>query len=142
MRKFQFVIFKSFLVVLKHFPFREENCSLGYNSMKIRDFLDISYFPKNLNLKSFGNSWGNLYKLCLLPIIMLRFISNERKIQLNMKKSQTLWPWLSANFFLLFMFLLTVGTVKSSHILNEIYFIFLEKHPKPNLLGFQYQIWT
>ena len=41
------------------------------------------------------------------------------------------------NFILLFMSLLTVLIVKSSHILAGIYFVFLSTA----LNGFQYQIW-
>ena len=37
------------------------------------------------------------------------------------------------------MYLLTALTVKNSHILAGIYFIFLKKCPRPNLKGIQYQ---
>ena len=40
------------------------------------------------------------------------------------------------------MSLLTAFIVKNSHILTGIYAIFLKKGPRPNLRGFQYQIWT
>ena len=40
------------------------------------------------------------------------------------------------------MSLLTAFIVKNSHILSGIDFIFLKKSPRPNLKGFQYQIWT
>ena len=40
------------------------------------------------------------------------------------------------------MSLLTALFVKNSHILAEIYFIFLKKCPRSNLKGFQYHIWT
>ena len=40
------------------------------------------------------------------------------------------------------MSLLTALIAKNSHILAEIYIIFLEKHPTPKLKGFQYQIRT
>ena len=39
------------------------------------------------------------------------------------------------------MTLLAALIVKNNHILTEIYFNVLEKHPGPNLKGFQYQIW-
>ena len=39
------------------------------------------------------------------------------------------------------MTLLAALIVKNNHILTEIYFNFLKKHPGPNLKGFQYQIW-
>ena len=40
------------------------------------------------------------------------------------------------------MSLLTDLIVKSSHILAEIFFTFLNKSLRPNLKSFQYQIWT
>ena len=46
------------------------------------------------------------------------------------------------NFLLLFMSLLTALIVKNSHILAGIYVIFLKRRPRPNLKGFQYQLWT
>ena len=36
----------------------------------------------------------------------------------------------------------TALVVKNSHILAGIYFIFLKRHARPNLKGFQYQIST
>ena len=53
--KVQFLFFGSFLLVLTKFSFWEEDWALGYNSMKIWDFPDISKFPKILSLQSFGN---------------------------------------------------------------------------------------
>ena len=49
-----------------------EHWALGYNSIKFWDFPDISWFPKILCLKSFGNSWGNWYIACLLLTMTLR----------------------------------------------------------------------
>ena len=46
------------------------------------------------------------------------------------------------NFILLSMSLLTALIVKNSHVSTEIYFIFPEKLPRPNLKGFQYEILT
>ena len=46
------------------------------------------------------------------------------------------------NFLLLLMSLLTALIVKNSHVLAGLYYIFLEKRPKPNLKGFQYQFCT
>ena len=40
------------------------------------------------------------------------------------------------------MSLLTALIVGNSHILVEIYFIFLKKGARPNFKGFQCQIWT
>ena len=40
------------------------------------------------------------------------------------------------------MSLLTAPVVKNRHILARIYFIFLKSHPRLNLKGFQYKIWT
>ena len=38
--------------------------------------------------------------------------------------------------------LLTALIIKNIHILARIYFIFLKNRPRPNLKGFQFQIWT
>ena len=86
--KVQFVFFSSFLLVLTKFSFWEEDWALGYNSMKFWDFPDIS--QKILSLKSFGNSWGNSYKLYLLLIVRLRFTCGESKICSTIKKSQNI----------------------------------------------------
>ena len=40
------------------------------------------------------------------------------------------------------MSLLLALILEQNHILGGIYFTFREKHPRPNLKGFQYQIWT
>ena len=40
------------------------------------------------------------------------------------------------------MSILTALIVKNSHILAGIYFVFLTKRPRPNLKGFENQIWT
>ena len=40
------------------------------------------------------------------------------------------------------MSLLTVPTVRNSHILAGIYFVFLKPHPRPKSKVLQYQIWT
>ena len=60
----------------------------------------------------------------LLLITTLRFNFVERKISSTTKILRT---WLSANFLLLFMSLLTALVVKNSHILTGIYFNFLKK---------------
>ena len=41
-----------------------------------------------------------------------------------------------------FMSLLTAPIFKNSQFLAEIYFISLNKQPRSNFQGFQYQIWT
>ena len=46
MGKVQFLFFSNFLQVLATFTFWEEDWALGYNSMKSRDFPEMSYFPK------------------------------------------------------------------------------------------------
>ena len=39
------------------------------------------------------------------------------------------------------MSLLTTPVIKSNDMLTRFYFIFLKQCPRPNLIGFQYQIW-
>ena len=71
--KVYFIFFKSFLLVLTKSLFRLEDWTLGYHSTKLRHFLDISFFPKILSLKSFSNSWGNSDISCLQVIFVQRF---------------------------------------------------------------------
>ena len=60
----------------------------------------------------------------------IRFTCGEKKICSNIKKCQN------------FRTRLTARIIKISNILAGIYFIFVKKkHPRPNLKGFQYQIW-
>ena len=59
----QFLLSKNLLLVLTKKFFWKENWTLSYN-VKLWDFPDISAFSKILSLKSFGNSWGNLYIPC------------------------------------------------------------------------------
>ena len=77
---FDFYLSAFFLLESTKFLFWEEDSALGYNSMKFWDFPNLSKFPKILSLKSFGNSWGNLYEPFLLLTIALRFTCGERKI--------------------------------------------------------------
>ena len=44
-----------------------------------------------------------------------------------------LWPWLSAKFSIALYVLTNLLHVKNSHILSEIYFIFLKRCPRTNL---------
>ena len=74
---------------------------------------------------------------------MLRFTCGEREICLTIKKVSKYYEHdCLQNFLLLFMSLLRALIVKNSHILAGIYFIFLKKRSRPNLKGFQYQIWN
>ena len=60
--------FGAFLLVLTKFLFwRGGGWTLGYHSMEFRHLTDISYFPRILSLKSFGNSF-----------VYTMFISNNR----------------------------------------------------------------
>ena len=54
--KVQFLFSRSLLLVLTKLSFLGEDWALGYNSMKFGHYFQLSYFPKILNLKSFGNS--------------------------------------------------------------------------------------
>ena len=70
------------------------------------------------------------------------------EIKENFYQSQNIWDKLlfscqivyygkSSVSILLFMFLFTVLIVKSSHVLAEIYFVFLKESATTNLKGFQ-----
>ena len=99
--------------------------ALSYNSLKFWDFPDLSKFPKNLSVKSFGNSFSNSYIPCLWLIITLRFTCGEKKKVKYQKASKYVHDCLQ-NFLLRFMFLLTAPIVKNGHVLAGIYFIFLK----------------
>ena len=70
--RFQFLSFSNFLLVLTKFLFWEEDWTLGYNSMKFRDFPDL--------LSCSEQVVSNSYIPCLLLIITLRFTCGEKKI--------------------------------------------------------------
>ena len=88
--KVQFLFFSSYLLILTKFSFWNENRALGYNSIKFQNFLDVSLFPKILNLKLFDNSWGNSDISCLLLTIALLFTCGEKKIRSSIKISQNI----------------------------------------------------
>ena len=78
--KIQFLFFSSFLVVLKKFSVWEKDLARGYNSIDI-----FMTFPNFLNLKSFGNSWGNTCISCLLLKITVRWACGTIKTWSNIK---------------------------------------------------------
>ena len=125
MGKVQFLFFSSFLLVSTKFSFWEKDWALGYNSMKFLD-LDVSWFPKILSFKSFGNSQGNSY----VPRLLL--VSNLNSFHLwwkdNLVKYQKVSKYYDEdcliNFLLRFMSLLTAPVFKNSQpetILAKIY---------------------
>ena len=93
-----------------------------------------------LSLKSFGNSWGTSHIPCFLLIITLHFTCGFKE---NIKKPQSIiTDDFAQNFISVLMSSLTAPSVRNSHFLAVIYFIFLKKHARPNLKGFQYKIWA
>ena len=58
--KLEFLIFKSFFLLLITFSFFQEDSAFLYHSMKFIHFWDISSFHKILGHNLFGNFWGNL----------------------------------------------------------------------------------
>ena len=79
-----------------------------YNSMRFLGFTEISKFPKILILKSFCNSWGNLYILCLLLMITLLFTCGERKHWSNIKRSQNIMTMIIESHFIIYFFSFSV----------------------------------
>ena len=69
-----------------------------------------------------------------------RFLANTDK-KIHFGRETVCWHSLQ-NFLFCFMSLLTALSIKNSHILAAIYFIFLKKFRRPNLKSFQYQICT
>ena len=103
--------------------------------MNFSSFFYISYFPTILNVKSFDNSWDNLYILCLL-LIMMFINKNHASFHLwwkedlvkHQKVSKYYDHHCQKNILLFFMSLSTALIVKNIHILIGIYLVFLEKH--------------
>ena len=60
-RKVWCLLLSVFRLALPKLDFWKRGWSLGYVSMRISHFSNISLFPKILSLKSFGNPWGNSY---------------------------------------------------------------------------------
>ena len=58
-------VFQEFSASINKALILEGDWALSYHSMEFKQFPDISYFPKILSFKSFGNSFGNLYIPCL-----------------------------------------------------------------------------
>ena len=70
---------------------------------------------------------------CFLLIITFCFTCGEKKIWSNIKKPQNIMTMIVyVIFFCFFMSLLTAPIVKNSYIFARIYFIFLQKRPRPN----------
>ena len=87
------------------------------------------------NFKSFGNLWENSYLPCLLLIITLHFTCAEKKIWWNIKTSQFIMALTVCKIFFCSFYVFVNSSNcknKNSHILVEIFFIFLEKHPRLN----------
>ena len=60
-------LFKIFLLELAKFWVFQWDWALGYHPTGFWNFPDISWFPKILSLKSFGNSWSNSYYHRYMP---------------------------------------------------------------------------
>ena len=83
-------------------------CGVIIGNMKFLDFLDLSQFPKIVNLRFFRNLSGNSYVPCLLLIITL--------LHLWWKDC----PWLSATFYFAFYVFINSSNCYS-HILPGIF---------------------
>ena len=94
--KVYLLFFKSLFLVLTKTLFWQEDWALGYHAMKFRHCRNIFYFHNTLSLKSFGNSWENLYMPCSSVIITQRFTCGERKFGKTSKSLKILWNWLHA----------------------------------------------
>ena len=71
----------------------EENWVLDYNYIKFWDFSDLSWFPKIIRLKSFGNLWGNSYNTMFI-VNGVCFACGETKTWKASKSLKILWKWL------------------------------------------------
>ena len=75
-----------FWLLLQKFNFWKGDCALGYISMQIWDFPDISLFPKILSLKSFVNLWGNSYQTCHTRYHVLFYLWLIRSVHCKVPK--------------------------------------------------------
>ena len=94
MGKVQFLFFSNFLQVLATFTFWEEDWALGYNSMKSRDFPEMSYFPK---IRSFQVIRQLVTQLVYTTVNINAYTPLhlwQKKKLLKYKKSQISLPWL------------------------------------------------
>ena len=60
--------------------FFEGGLSIRFCINVLRDFPDISSFPKILSFKSFGNSWGKSYTKFIILEIKSRFTCGESNL--------------------------------------------------------------
>ena len=68
-RSVSYLLLHTFYLLLLKCNDWKGDWTLGYVSTQIWDFCNISYFPKILSLKVFGNLWGNSYtKFVILDI--------------------------------------------------------------------------
>ena len=84
-------LFYSWFSCCWNFPFWWPADHFPIISLHFRDFLEISYFPKVLSLRSFGNSWHNSYIPFFVIIIFLPCFSGEQKFCWNVKKSTNIF---------------------------------------------------
>ena len=71
--KVWYLLLRLFWLLLPKFNLWKGDWALGYVSIQIWDFPNISLFPKILILKWFGNSWGNSYTKFAILDITFRF---------------------------------------------------------------------
>ena len=90
-----------FLASVPKIYFCKENWALDCIPTQFWDFTNISLFPRNL--KSFGNSWGNLYIRFLILDIEFRFtwgewnvFENFENFQVIVSKDRSIIPWMKA----------------------------------------------
>ena len=67
------VFFFFFLLLLPKFDFLKGGWALGFVSIQIWEFFNVSLFPEILSLKSFCNSWGSSYTKFIVLDIKFRF---------------------------------------------------------------------
>ena len=83
--------FGAFVLVLAKFSFWRGDWGLGYHSMGIRHFPNISSFPKILTLKSFGNSYIPCLKVITAHVSLVvkgQFGNTSKSLKISK------WSWL------------------------------------------------
>ena len=71
---------------------------LIYNSIKFWHYYELSWFPKTLSLKSFGNSWCNSYIIVYYKQSGFISLVVKGKLDKTSKILKIVWPLFSEKF--------------------------------------------
>ena len=134
--KVELLFFRRFLLVLTKISFWVEDWALGNNIRSFQIFLIFSNFPRSKVLCR-SPSYELTRISQFVTSIRASFHFWLKESFLNIKKSQNITNIFACKiFFCFFISSLTALIVKSSHILDGIYFMFLKKCTRKKMKGF------